>query len=251
MKVFRFFAAVLVTMLALSCNAQKSNVKVDVELPTAAEVDSVSYLLGINIGSFFKGNGFAEDLSELNMAEFKKGIQDFLEAEGSPYDPAFGEQFKIDPNTMNTVLQGFIMKKQAYKAAVNTAEGKEFLAKNAKREDVDTTASGLQYTIIAEGAGEKIAPQDTVWVNYKGTLVDGTVFDEHNSEEGIQFVANRVIRGWTEGLGLVGEGGKLTLYIPSDLAYGERGNQSIAPNSVLIFDVEVLKVGKYTPAEEK
>ena len=250
MKVFRFFAAVLVAMFALSCNAQKSNVNVDVELPTSAEVDSVSYLLGVNIGSFFKGNGFAEELSEINMAEFKKGIQDFLEAEGSPYDPEFGAQFKIDPNTMNTVLQGFIMKKQAYKAAVNAAEGKAFLAKNAKREDVDTTASGLQYTIIAEGAGEKIAPQDTVWVNYKGTLVDGTVFDEHNSEEGIQFVANRVIRGWTEGLGLVGEGGKMTLYIPSDLAYGERGQQTIAPNSVLIFDVEVLKVGKYAPEAE-
>ena len=247
MKSIRIFAAALVAMLALSCNAQKSNVNVDVELPSAGQVDSVSYLIGVNFGAFLKNNGFAEDLSEVNMSEIKKGMVDFLKAEGSTYDPSFGEQFEIDPNMMNQILGGFIAKKQAYAAAVNIAEGKAFLAKNAKREDVDTTASGLQYTIIAEGAGEKIAPNDTVWVNYKGTLIDGTVFDENHSEEGIEFVANRVIRGWTEGLGLVGEGGKLTLYIPSELAYGERGNQAIAPNSVLIFDVEVLKVGKYAP----
>ncbi|MBO7192478.1 MAG: FKBP-type peptidyl-prolyl cis-trans isomerase [Bacteroidales bacterium] len=249
MKAIKFFAAALVATLALSCNAQKSNVKVDVELPSAATVDSVSYLLGVNFGSFIKGNNFAEDMKELNAKEMIRGMQDFLKAEGTPYDPAFGEQFDIDPNTMNQILSDYIMKKQNYKAAVNAVEGKEFLAKNAKRADVDTTASGLQYTIIAAGADEKISPNDTVWVNYKGTLIDGTVFDENHSEEGIEFVANRVIRGWTEGLGLVGEGGKLVLYIPSDLAYGERGNQAIAPNSVLVFDVEVLKVGKYNPAE--
>ena len=247
MKSIKILAVALVAMLALSCNAQKSNVKVDVELPSAAQVDSVSYLIGVNFGAFLKNNGFAKSLSEVNMSEMKKGMVDFLKAEGSTYDPAFGEQFEIDPNTMNVVLSNFLAQKQAYEAAVNKEEGKAFLAKNAKRADVDTTASGLQYTIIAAGAGEKIAPQDTVWVNYKGTLIDGTVFDEHHSEEGIEFVANRVIPGWTEGLGLVGEGGKLTLYIPSELAYGERGQSAIAPNSVLLFDVEVIKVGKFAP----
>ena len=235
MKVLRIIAAALVATLALSCNAQKSNVKVDVEMPSAAQVDSASYLLGVNFGSV---------MSEINMAQLKKGIQDFLVAEGNPYDPSFGEQFDIDPNLMSQILNDYIMQRMNYKAAVNEAEGKAFLEKNAKREDVDTTASGLQYTIIAEGAGEKIAPQDTVWVNYKGTLLDGTVFDEQNSEEGIEFVANRVIRGWTEGLGLIGEGGKIVLYIPAELAYGSRGQGTIAPNSVLTFDVEVLKVCK-------
>ena len=250
MKAIRIFAAALVAMFALSCNAQKSNVKVDAELPSSSQVDSASYLLGVNLGSIIKSNNLADDLSDLNMAELKKGMQDFLKAQGSPYDADFGVQFDIDPNMMSPVINGYIMKRMNYKAAVNAAEGKEFLAKNAKRADVDTTASGLQYTIIAEGAAEKVTPNDTVWVNYKGTLLDGTVFDENDSEEGIQFVANRVIRGWTEGLGLVGEGGKLTLYIPAELAYGERGNQAIAPNSTLIFDVEVLKVGKYVPVEE-
>ena len=245
MKAIKFFAAAaLVAALAVSCNSNEP--KVDVELPSASEVDSVSYLIGVNFGSFIKGNNFATDLSELNMAQVKKGMADFLKAEGTPYDENFGEQFKINPNDMGRVLNGFLSKKQAYKAASNLAKGKAFLASNAKKSNVDTTDSGLQYTIVAEGAAEKVAPQDTVWVNYKGTLLDGTVFDENDSTK---FIANRVIKGWTEGLGLLGEGGKATLYIPADLAYGERGNRNIEPNSVLVFDVEVLKVGKFMPKE--
>ena len=244
MKAIKFFAAaVLVSALALSCSSQP-DVKVDAELPTAAEVDSVSYLIGVNFGSFLKGNNFAEDLKDLNMAEIKKGMEDFLKAEGDPYDPSFGAQFKISLDKMGEILNGFISKKKTYKAALNLAKEKDFLAKNALKANVDTTASGLQYTIIAAGADEKIQPQDTVWVNYKGTLLDGTVFDQNDSTE---FVANRVIRGWTEGLGLLGEGGKAVLYIPAELAYGTRGNRGIEPNSTLIFDVEVLKVGKFVP----
>ena len=248
MKAIKFFAAAaLVATLALSCNSQP-DVKVDAELPTAAEIDTVSYLIGVNFGSFLNGNNFAEDLKEINMAEVKKGMEDFLKAEGNPYDPTFGEQFKVNLDRMGDVLNGFISKKQTYKSALNQAKGEAFLAKNALKENVDTTASGLQYTIISEGAEYKVQPQDTVWVNYKGTLLDGTVFDENDST---QFVANRVIKGWTEGLGLLGEGGKATLYIPAELAYGSRGNRTIEPNSTLIFDVEVLKVGKFVPKEDK
>ena len=246
MKAIRIFAAPLVAAFAISCGSSSDNVKVDVELPSQAEVDSVSYLIGINFGSFIKGNNFAEDLSDLNMAEIKKGMADFIAAEGNPYDVEFGKQFKIDLEKMGEILNSYLSKKQAYKAAYNLAKEREFLTANAKKANVDTTASGLQYTIEAPGADEKIAPEDTVWVNYKGTLLDGTVFDENDSTK---FIANRVIRGWTEGLGLLGEGGKATLYIPAELAYGERGNRNIEPNSTLIFEVEVLKVGKYTPAE--
>ena len=247
MKAIRFFAAAaLVSVLALSCNSQPE-VQVEAELPTAAEVDTVSYLIGVNFGSFLKGNNFAQDLKEINMAEVKKGMEDFLKAEGNPYDPTFAEQFKVNLDRMGEILNGFISKKQTYTAALNQAKGEAFLAKNALKENVDTTASGLQYTIVAEGAEYKVQPQDTVWVNYKGTLLDGTVFDQNDST---QFVANRVIKGWTEGLGLLGEGGKATLYIPAELAYGSRGTRGIEPNSTLIFDVEVLKVGKYVPAEK-
>ena len=238
MKVIKFLAtAAVAAALAVSCNSASEKVKVDVELPTSAEVDSVSYLIGVNFGSFIKGNNFAADMSELNMAQIKKGMEDFLKAEGDAYSPDFGKQFKIDLDRMGEILNGYLSKKKNYEAAVNLAKEKAFLAENAKKENVDTTASGLQYTIIAEGAAEKIAPQDTVWVNYKGTLLDGTVFDQNDS--------TKFIKGWTEGLGLLGEGGKATLYIPANLAYGERGNRGIAPNSTLIFDVEVLKVGKF------
>ena len=142
MKAIRIIAAALVAAFALSCTGSKSNVKVEAELPTAAEIDTVSYLIGINVGSFIKN--FADDLDGLNMAQFKKGMNDFLQAEGSPRDPEFVKQFDIDPNQMNQIFNNFVQKKSNYKAAVNAAEGKAFLAKNAKRADVDTTASGLQ-----------------------------------------------------------------------------------------------------------
>ena len=248
MKAIKFFAAALAVAFAVSCNSSAPKVAVDVEMPTAAEIDSVSYLIGVNFGSFIKGNNFAENLSDLDMAQIKKGMEDFLKAEGNPYDPTFGEQFEIDLNKMGEILNGYLTKKMEYKKAVNKKLGEEFLAKNILKNDVDSTATGLQYTIVAAGADEKIQPQDTVWVNYKGTLLDGTVFDENDSTK---FIANRVIKGWTEGLGLLGEDGKATLYIPAELAYGENGNRNIEPNSTLIFDVEVLKVGKYVPAEKK
>ena len=164
MKAIRIIAAALVAAFALSCTGSKSNVKVEAELPTAAEIDTVSYLIGINVGSFIKN--FADDLDGINMAQFKKGMNDFLKAEGNPRDVEFIEQFDVNPNMMNQYFNDFVMKKQNYKAAVNEAESKAFLPKNAKRADVDTTASGLQYTIIAAGADEKISPNDTVRVNY-------------------------------------------------------------------------------------
>lgn len=250
MKATRIFAAALVAALALSCKSN-SDVKVDVELPSHAEADSVSYLIGVNFGSVLKGNGFCDDLSELNMSELKKGMADFLKAEGNVYDESFGEQFKVNPNEMGRILNGYLSKKNEYKAAVNKAKGEKFLKDNLKN-GVDTTATGLQYTIIEEGAEYKVQPNDTVWVFYSGKTIDGKEFNGNmDSEEPTQFVANRVIKGWTEGLGLLGEGGHATLYIPSELAYGERGNRGIEPNSVLIFDVKIQKVGKYQAPEEK
>ena len=140
MKTIKIFAMALAVVFAVSCNTTKSNVAVDVELPSAAEVDTVSYLIGVNFGSFLKGNNFAEDLKEINMAEVKKGMQDFLKAEGSPYDPDFGTQFKIDPNQMGQILNAFLTKKQEYTAAVNLAEGKAFV--------VATTDDGETYVCI-------------------------------------------------------------------------------------------------------
>ena len=193
-----------------------------------------------------KGNNFAETLDELNMNELKKGMVDFLKAEGQPYDPTFGDQFKVNPNRINEIFNNFLTKRQEYKGALNTAKEEAFLKENATKEGVMTTESGLQYKLVNAGADYKVQPQDTVWVNYKGTLLDGTIFDQNDST---RFIANRVIKGWTEGLGLLGEGGEATLYIPAELAYGERGNRGIEPNSTLIFEVKVLKVGQFVEAK--
>lgn len=120
-----------------------------------------------------------------------------------------------------------------------------FLTENASAEGVSTTASGLQYKVIAQGEGQQPAATDQVLVHYEGKLVDGTVFDSsYDRGQPIGFGLNQVIPGWTEGLQLMNEGSKYELYIPSDLGYGARGAGGvIPPNATLIFTVELLKVG--------
>ena len=213
--------------------------------PSKKQIDSVSYLIGINFGSFIKGY----DFGEVNFAQIEKGIKDFQKAKGSPRDPDFGEQFKINPEKMNNMFNDFLDKRHKLVALTNKEEGEKFLAANAGKSGVVTTESGLQYKIIEQG-NDKMATssKDTVWVKYCGKLLDGTVFDETKEDQSaVQLSLNRVIKGWSEGLQLVGEGGHIELYIPSNLAYGEQGSQAIAPNSTLIFDVLVEKVGIFVP----
>ncbi|WP_432648883.1 FKBP-type peptidyl-prolyl cis-trans isomerase [Methylomarinum roseum] len=128
--------------------------------------------------------------------------------------------------------------------AENKAAGEAFLAENGKKDDVITTVSGLQYEIIEQGEGASPAASDNVTVHYKGTTIDGNVFDSsYDRGAPATFPLNRVIAGWTEGLQLMKEGAKFRFYIPAELAYGERGaGREIGPNSTLIFDVELIKV---------
>lgn len=217
-------------------------------LPSKALTDSTSYLLGINFGSFLKSYNFGGDL---NYAEIKQGMLDFVNATGNQNDTSFLKQFKISPDLMNDVFNSFLEKKGEYLMAVNSAKEVQFLAENAKKDGVQTTDSGLQYKIIAAGnGGVKPGPQDTVLVRYKGTLLDGTVFDEVPADaDAIRLTLDRVIPGWQEGLQLIGEGGKAQLFIPAELAYGERGASTIEPNSTLIFDVEIVEVYPYVAPE--
>ena len=128
----------------------------------------------------------------------------------------------------------------------NLTIGREFLAENAKNDSVKQTASGLQYMVLKEGTGAKPGPTDNVTVHYTGKLLDGTVFDSSVERgEPATFPLDRVIAGWTEGLQLMREGSKYRLFIPSELAYGEKGSgDKILPNATLIFDVELIKVDK-------
>lgn len=244
-------AAAAAAVLATACNSSssKSDVKVDVQLPTSAETDSVSYLVGINFGYFIKANNFGKDL---NYSEIKKGMMDFINAEGDMNTPEFNAQFKVNPEEMNKLFNSFISKRNNYEAAVNKAEGEKFMSENKMKDGVVVTDSGLQYRIIEQGNEVKAGPKDTVWVHYTGTLIDGTEFDASDKEKDpVRMMLTRVIKGWTEGLQLVGEGGRIELFVPDSLAYGARRTGKIGPNSTLIFDVNVEKVGKVPAEEEK
>ena len=218
--------------------------------PGKSQIDSVSYLLGVNIGSMIKGNNFGD----LNYKKFLAGIKDFIKAEGNPYSEGFDNQFKIAPSTMGEVINGYLMQRQQYVGMVNKEAGEKFLAANAGRPGVEVSPSGLQYKIVAPGDAElKPGPQDTVLVRYCGKLLDGTIFDETKEDaDPVRLTLNRVIPGWTEGMQLVGKGGEIDLFIPGDLAYGARGNQGIEPNSTLIFNVKIEDVFPYVaPAVEE
>jgi FKBP-type peptidyl-prolyl cis-trans isomerase FklB len=134
---------------------------------------------------------------------------------------------------------------QKKSAIVGASEGATFLAENAKKPGVKTTASGLQYQVVSEGKGRKPAATDVVRVHYEGKLVNGTVFDSSRQRgQPIEFPLNRVIPGWTEGLQLMPVGSRYKLTIPANLGYGEEGAGPIPPNAVLVFDVELLDIVK-------
>ncbi len=247
MKTRKFLIVALALSLTTVACSQNNTVKLPdgttYEMPSKSQVDSVSYLIGINFGSFIKGYNFGDDL---NYAEIKAGILDFVNAKGSQTDSTFIDQFKINPELMNDLFNDFLEKRAGYTSALNLANERKFFEDNLKNDGVQATESGLQYKIIEPGNGAKPGPEDTVTVRYKGTLLDGTVFDEVPADaEPITFTLNRVIPGWQEGMQLIGEGGKAQLFIPAVLGYGERGTQGIEPNSTLIFDVELLEVHPY------
>ena len=249
MKVNKLFAVLLMGLAVAACTGKSAGDTLPKEFqPSKAQVDSVSYLLGINFGSFLKGYDFGSDL---NYGEIVKGMKDFLAAKGNVQDPEFVKQFKVDPNEMNNLFNNFLEKRSTGVSMMNKQKGEKFLASNAKKSGVVTTESGLQYRIIEPGNDVKPGPQDTVSVRYKGTLIDGTVFDQVSDDaEPLSLPLNHVVAGWTEGLQLIGEGGKIELFIPSELGYGAQDNQTIPGNSVLVFTVELSKVAPFVaPAE--
>ena len=246
MKISKLFAIASAAVLIVACGAPVEGSKeTKALLPNKSQVDSASYLIGINFGSWLKGNNFGE----INYNEMIKGIKDWMRAEGNTQDSSFFKQFKVDPNEMQTVLDNYITKRRGYTGALNKEKGEKYIQKFLKEEGAVQTESGLCYKIIEPGNDKKVVSnQDTVWVDYRGALLDDTVFDEN---ENINFTLDRVIPGWSEGMKLIGEGGKVKLVIPGDLAYGEYGNRSIEPNSTLVFDVTLNKVGTYVePVEE-
>src|SRR5438445_790013 len=202
--------------------------------------DKVSYSIGLDIGMTLQ-----KQKMEINSDVLAAGLKDGLS----------GAKPLLSPEEVRQVMTQF-SKDMREKTAVankeaaekNTKEGEKFLAENKTKPGVKTTASGLQYLVEKEGSGTPPKETDTVTVNYRGTLIDGTEFDSsYNRGEPATFPVNRVIKGWTEALQLMKPGGKYKLFIPANLAYGPGGaGGDIGPNATLIFEVELLSA---KPAE--
>ncbi|MEM1326766.1 MAG: FKBP-type peptidyl-prolyl cis-trans isomerase [Bacteroidota bacterium] len=173
-------------------------------------------------------------IEEPNLSVIYKGMQDGLE-----------DQAMFSQEEFNTIAQSFFQR-QAERAGVeNLEKGKAFLAENATKEGIQTTESGLQYKVLEEGQGASPGPTDRVTVDYEGRLISGDVFDSSIARgEPATFGVNQVIAGWTEALQMMKPGSRWELYIPSDLAYGERGGPGggIGPNEALIFEVKLISI---------
>ncbi len=199
--------------------------------PLTDEVSKTSYALGYQIGRDVRG-------VEIRPDAIVKGLQ----------DGAAGTKAQLSAEEITTLMQKLQKDAEAQRAARQVehlksaaAAGAAFLAENAKKPGVTTTASGLQYKVITPGTGKKPAASDTVTVNYRGTLVDGAEFDSSYSRgRPATFPLSGVIAGWTEGVQLMQEGGKSQLVLPASLAYGDQGELA---GQVLIFEVELIKVG--------
>lgn len=192
-------------------------------------MNQVSYALGMSIGHQLQ----QMNATELNIEDFAKGIRD-----------VFGGKTEMTEAEAQAAVQGFFQQKAKEQADTAKSEGETFLTENAKKENVVTLPSGLQYQVLREGNGRKPDATDKVVCHYEGTLINGQVFDSsYQRGETATFGLNQVIKGWTEGLQLMQEGAKYRFFIPYNLAYGEQGaGQSIPPFATLIFDVELIKV---------
>ena len=195
------------------------------------EMEKVSYSLGVNVAKSVQAQG----LESIDAPAIAKAFKDVFE----------GNDLDISEEEANLVLQDYFTKLNNKAQEANIGTGMKFLEENGKKEGVVTTASGLQYTVITKGDGIQPKETDNVTVHYHGTLLDGTVFDS-SVERGqpASFPVNGVIPGWVEALQLMNVGSKYKLFIPSNLAYGERGaGGAIGPNATLIFEVELISIG--------
>ncbi|AOT08081.1 FKBP-type peptidyl-prolyl cis-trans isomerase [Pseudoalteromonas luteoviolacea] len=197
------------------------------------DAGKASYGIGLQMGEQLKANPF----EGLDLNAVFEGMKDAYT----------GGEFRVEIPEIQAAFEKInseIQARREEEAKVLAAEGTAFLEENAKRAEVTVTESGLQYEVITTGEGDKPSADSTVRVHYHGTLINGTVFDSsYDRGQPAEFPVNGVIKGWTEALQLMTAGSKLRLYIPHDLAYGERGaGASIAPYSTLIFDVELLEI---------
>ena len=214
----------------------------------AEELDSESQK-----ASYILGRSMIQQLrkaeAEIDFKAVTMGVEEEISSKPERFKPEDTQKIMTAFETATREKQE---KARADKGEKNMKEGAEFLAANAKKDGVKTTASGLQYKVLAEGKGHSPTKDESVKVHYEGTLIDGTVFDSsYKRGDPATFGVGQVIKGWTEALTMMKPGGKSELYIPADLAYGKAGTPGgpIGPNAVLIFKVELLEIVKKAEPE--
>lgn len=192
--------------------------------------DSASYAIGVNLAQQMK-----KDIGDLNSGIVMNAMKSTFDGKA----PIFSEEKLVD------IMQRYSEKAREQESAGTIKEGADFLAKNETAPGVKTTASGLQYLVLREGTGPKPSATDTVICNYRGTLVDGTEFDNsYDRGEPLTIPVGAVIKGWTEGLQLMSKGAKYKFFIPQELGYGMRQAGQIPAGSTLIFEVELIDIKK-------
>ena len=228
----KFSALLLVATFTVfsftSCDGQKKSKESSDKIVTT--IDSVSYGIGSMIGRNLQKDG----LDSIDTYLLAKGIRDIFE----------GKDAAMTPEVAQACIQNYVQGIQDKAKNANLAEGNKFLEENSKKEGVVTLPSGLQYQVIKEGTGPKPGPEDEVTTHYHGTLINGKVFDSSvDRGQPASFQVGGVIPGWTEALQLMAVGSKWKLFIPANLAYGDRGaGGDIGPNETLIFEVELLSI---------
>jgi FKBP-type peptidyl-prolyl cis-trans isomerase FklB len=234
-----FFIVVVILGSTISCNKKAVPLKT-APVGMVNNLDSVSYAIGSLFGTSLHSAGF----DTLNISQFTKAIEAAMH---SKLDTSFTVE------KANGLVQVAVQNKQKIKNEKTLAEGKDFLAKNKKEAGVVELPSGLQYKVIKDGEGESPKADSKITAHYKGSLLNGQVFDSsYDRGEPAQFGVSDVIDGWKEALQLMKPGAKWMLYVPSNLAYGENAMQGspIPPNSVLIFEVELLSIDKDVPVQD-
>ena len=216
-------------------NSLFSNTKKEEPVKIQTEEEKLSYMLGYILTENTKRSE-----AHLQTPAFLQGVKDSVQNKQPVLQKAEMEAISLK------IRDKALAETQKKVGEKNKKEGEKFLEDNKNKEGVKVTKTGLQYKVLEEGQGATPTESDTVEVNYRGTLIDGTEFDSsYKRNSSAKFPVNAVIRGWTEGLQLMKEGAKYQFYIPSDLAYGERGSpETIPPHSTLIFEIELLKVIK-------
>ena len=237
MKAIKIIAVCAVAALATVSCYNVPSVEKQPEGISKGAVDSASYALGV----FYAQAVTQNNLGDMNYNEVVRGFKDALK----------GDKPELDQMFVNQRMSDFMRQRDEILSKLNKQKGEEFLAKNATAEGVETTIKGVQYMVVRKGNGVfPTSIKDTVKVSYEGCTLDGKVFDSsYERNDTVSFPLNRVIEGWQDGLMFCDEGSEVTLWIPSELAYGPRG--PMGPNQTLKFKVELHEVLPFVEKEEE